>query len=341
MNDGILKPGVSVVVCCFNSAEVIVPTIRSVAGQAIPPGTGYEVILVDNNCTDDTMRLAKGAWAGTGHPLRIVKETEPGLIHARKAGVAAANYHILLFIDDDNILAPDWIGRLPGLYSRRPDVGGIGGYIEPLLEGEKPAWFDKFSGMYACTPAHENPDVSTCKQTLFGAGLSLRTEAARQVFASDLPFFLVGRTRDTLNRGDDSEICLRIGLLGWKLWYENSLKLKHAILKQRINWGYVLRARRGGGHADLILKIYQDLLAGATPLTHAELAAHISSLWQEFWQWRSQYRDLAAVSKEGTNPSLKYHYLQGLTEGFLLMDKHEYETIRKRISDFYAKRKTD
>ncbi len=339
MEEIILKPGVSVVVCCYNSAEVIVPTIKALSRQEIPPGIGYELILVNNNCTDNTLCLAKKALENTSHPLQIVIETEPGLIHARKTGVFNAKYQILLFIDDDNILAPDWIGCLLDLYSRQPEVGGIGGYIEPLLAGEKPAWFDKFSGMYACTPPHENPEVSAFKQTLFGAGLSFRTDVLRSVFASALPLFLAGRTQGTLSRGDDSEICLRVGLLGWKLWYESSLKLKHYILEPRINWAYVLQARRGGGHADIILKIYGDLLEGKKILTYSELSAYISSLWQEFWQLRIKYEDLAALSREGTNPSVRYHYLQGLTEGFFEMDKQEYNKIREKIVGFFPKRK--
>ena len=243
--NNMLNPGVSAVVCCYNSAEVIVPTIKALAGQEVPGGAGYEVIMVNNDCTDDTIRQAESAWDNPLYPLRLVKEPEPGLIHARKTGVMTARYEILLFVDDDNIMAPDWVERLVELYSKRPEVGGIGGYIEPLLEGEKPAWFDKFLGMYACTSSHENPGVSAFKQTLFVAGLSLRTRVARSVFDPALPFFLVGRTQDTLNRGDDSEICLRAGLMGWKLWYEPSLKLKHYLLKQRVNWMYVLQACRG------------------------------------------------------------------------------------------------
>jgi glycosyltransferase involved in cell wall biosynthesis len=337
-----LKPGVSVVICCYNSAGVIIPAINSLSAQYVPPGAGYEVILVDNNCTDDTVRLAEDSWKHPTAPLRIVKESQPGLIYARMAGVLQVRYQILLFVDDDNILKPDWVERLVELYAKRPEVGGIGGYIEPLFEGEgegeRPAWFEKFSGMYACTPPHENPGVSAFKQTLYGAGLSLRAQAAHSVFDPALPFFLVGRTQDTLNRGDDSEICLRAGLMGWKLWYERTLKMKHYILKRRITWDYVLQARRGGGHADIILKIYRDMLEGNTPLKHSQLSIYISSLWREFWQNRVKHTDLVKLKNEGDNVALMYHYLLGLTEGFLKMDKHDYDKTREHIVKFFPKK---
>ncbi|HLP58987.1 MAG TPA: glycosyltransferase [Candidatus Deferrimicrobium sp.] len=342
----ILKPGVSVVVCCYNSAGVIIPTIKSLSVQHVPPGAAYEVILVDNNCTDDTVPLAQNAWNNPAIPLRIVKEPQPGLIYARKTGVFQAGYQILLFVDDDNILEPDWIERLVEMYSQWPDVGAIGGYNEPLFDGEeegewnRPAWFKEFSSIYACTPKNTNPGVSVFKQTLFGAGLSVRTQAVRDLFASPLPLFLVGRTQDTLHRGDDSEICLRLGLMGWKLWYEKNLKLKHYILRHRVNWDYVLQARKGGGHADIILKLYRDLLDGKPPLNYSDLSIYISSLWQEFWQLRRKNKDLALLNKEGKSICLRYHYLQGLTEGFSKMDREEYNTARVKISTYFGYKET-
>ncbi|MDQ1355489.1 MAG: hypothetical protein QG657_5799 [Acidobacteriota bacterium] len=338
MEEVILKPGVSVVVCCYNSAEVIAPTIKALARQEVPPGIGCEVILVDNNCTDNTVGVAEDTWKkeNSPYPLRVVKETEPGLIYARKIGAFCASYEILLFVDDDNILEPDWVEQLVDMYSRWPEVGAIGGYNEPLCQGEKPAWFDELSSMYACTPKRENPSESGVKRTLFGAGLSMRTVVLRSIFASSLPLYLVGMKKDIASRGEDSEICLRAGLMGWVLRYETSLKLKHYILKRRLNWDYVLQCRRGGGNADIILFIYQDLLDKKVPRDYCQLSIYISSLWDEFWQNRVKCKDLEKLKKEGDYVALRHHYLQGLTEGFLKLNEQEYNTIRGKISDFFA-----
>jgi len=342
MEEIILKPGVSVVVCCYNSAEVIEPTIKALARQEVPQGVSCEVILVDNNCTDSTVQAAEDTWEkeNSPYPLRIVKENEPGLIYARNTGVFSASYDILLFVDDDNILEPNWVKRLVDMYSRWPDVGAIGGYNEPLCEGEKPGWFDELSSMYACTPKRENPGESGVKRTLFGAGLSFRTSILRSVFASPVPLYLVGMKKDIPSRGEDSEICLRAGLMGWVLRYEKSLKLKHYILKRRLNWDYVLQCRRGGGNADIILLIYQDLLDKKVPRDYCQLSIYISSLWDEFWQNRVKCKDLVKLKKEGDYVVLRYHYLQGLTEGFLKFAEQEYNTIREKIIVFFARQGT-
>jgi glycosyltransferase involved in cell wall biosynthesis len=338
MEEIILKSGVSVVVCCYNSAEVIDPTIKALARQEVPPGIGCELILVDNNCTDNTVQLVQDTWKkeNSPYPLQIVKETEPGLIYARKTGVLNASYEILLFVDDDNILEPGWITQLFNMYSRWPDVGGIGGYNEFLCDGEKPAWFDEFANMYACNSVGEKHADSGARRTLFGAGLSFRTAMLRSIFSSPLPLYLVGMKKDTASRGEDSEICLRAGLMGWRLRYEKSLKLKHYILKRRLNWDYVLQCRRGGGNADIILFIYQDLLDKKIPRDYRQLSIHISSLWEEFWQNRVKCKDLVKLKKEGDPVALRYYYLQGLTEGFLKLDELEYNSIREKIISFFA-----
>lgn len=339
MGEMLLTSGISVVLCCYNSSGVIVPTMVSLRRQKVPPGCGYEVILVDNNCHDDTVSLAERAWGASAPPLHIIRELRPGLIYARKAGVLQAKYSILLFVDDDNMLEPDWIIRLMEMYQRRPEIGGAGGYNIPLLEEgvQRPVWFDKYSGAYGCTPPHKRPEVSAYKTALVGAGLSLRTNLARLIFDSSLPFFLIGRTQDTLNRGDDSEICFRAGLMGWKLWYEKKLRLQHVILGRRLNWEYVLRARRGFGRADVILKIYRDLLAGNEPLTRKQLSVYISSLWEAFWQRRSRHRDMIKLRNEGDDVALRYQYLQGLTESYLEIYQEKYEDVREKIIEFYRK----
>jgi len=331
-----LSPGVSVVVCCYKSAEVIAPTIKSLSVQEVPQGCGYDVILVDNNCTDSTLQLAKEAWENTPHPLRIVKEPEPGLIHARKTGVMNARFEFLLFVDDDNILEPDWVCGLWDLYRQQPRVGAIGGLNEPLFDGEKPSWFDDYSLVYACKPQAGHSGVMTDRKTLVGAGLSFRTSVIREIFSSTLPLFLVGMKKNLLLRGEDSELCLRAALMGWDLWYERSLRLKHYILGKKLNWDYVLHLREGGGAAEVILAIYRDLLAQKSPLSYKELSSSICREWEDFWA-KLKEKDLSLLRKEGAYESFSYSYLKGKTDGLLNMGEDEYNNAGERIIAFFPK----
>ena len=58
--------GISVIVCCYNSAAVIEGTLEKLAGQKFKTVFPKEVILVNNNCTDDTGGIAEQIWKKNG-----------------------------------------------------------------------------------------------------------------------------------------------------------------------------------------------------------------------------------------------------------------------------------
>lgn len=328
--DNTLTPGVSIVVCCYNSADVIIPTMNALSRQEVPPGTGCELLLVDNNCTDNTVQLARDIWKEADYPMRVIKERTPGLIYARKAGVKNASYDILLFVDDDNILAPGWVEKLSRLYREMPGVGAVGGYNEALLQGGKPEWFDRFQGVYACGPRDEAAGVNPKKK--FGAGLSFRTRVIRSILFSGPPLFLVGRTKNALIRGDDTEMALRCVLLGWDFYYEPALKLQHNLLPNRVNWEYVCRARKGGGISSIILKIYRDLIKNKEPGDYGKTVRFVLRKWKEFF---IQYKGrLFSIKKEGAEPSFLFYRLVGMSRG-LSMYRKTYGHIRREIVDYF------
>ena len=327
LEDDKLKPGVSVVICCFNSAEVITPTITSLSNQEVPPGAGYEVILVDNNCSDDTVQLAENAWQNPTYPLKIIKEDKTGLIFARQKGVLYAGYDILLFIDDDNILNSDWVKKLTRIYKTMPGVGTAGGFNHALIQGDKPAWFDGFRTVYACGPV-----VGGKIQLPFGAGLSFRTAVIKEVFSSGLPLYLVGRTKNTLLRGDDTEMYLRARLMGWNFYYDSSLELQHYLLARRINWDYICRARKGGGLAGTILNMYTRLLNGGEPFSYRQFARSVLNKWKQYFKehkWKA-----FLIKKEGSEASFQFYRLFGMTKALFFYRK-DYGTIRRRLLEHF------
>jgi len=94
---------VSIVVPVYNEENYIEKCLQSILNQTEKPS---EVIVVDNNCTDKTIEIAKK------YGVRVVKETTQGMIYARNAGFDAAQYEIIARIDADVILPPDWISKI-------------------------------------------------------------------------------------------------------------------------------------------------------------------------------------------------------------------------------------
>jgi len=331
MGDSISQAGVTAIVCCHNSAAVITPTLKALSRQEIPSACGYEVILVDNNCSDETVELARQAWQGMGFPLRIEREDTPGLIHARKRGVAAARYDVVMFVDDDNALAPDWVVKIRALFRERPDVGIIGGRNIADIQGAKPWWFDRFESMYACGPRAEAAALNPKKN--FGAGLAFRTPLIRSVLFSELPLFLTGRTGAQLTLGEDSEMVMRSQLLGWDFFYDPSLILRHRILGKRLQWAYLKELAGEGGKAWILLHIYQRLLEKKEPLTGGLLFWEILGRWLRFikkHRWK-----IFTKAGEGAWSSIGYARLLGMKRGWW-QTKGRYMAIRKQIMNHFA-----
>ena len=326
-------PGFSIIMCCHDSAEVISASLEAVAKLKIPDSISYELIIIDNNCTDATIELARCICLKANINFKIIEETTPGLIHARKMGVETASYQYIIFLDDDNLICEDWIETAHRIFVLYEKVGAIGGYVEAVSQNFYPDWFQNFKGVFACGSQGDKSGVVTrSKKMLVGAGLTIRTEIIQGIFSSNLQLFLVGRTNKELLRGDDSEICMRCILMGWDLWYESTMSLRHNILKNRITWKYVEKARKQRGAAEIILLIYGALIDGKTPMTYKQLSKYITKRWRKFWKTT---KIVDGICKEGERVCFDYQFLSGMTENFCMIGRKEYDYIRNLIINDY------
>lgn len=120
----------SVVICTRNRAGTLDRTLGSMARLRIPPGTSWEVVVVDNGSTDQTAQVLAG-WM-TRLPLRVVHEARPGHSRARNAGVRAARGTIILATDDDCVVDTEWLAVTCAEFARNPGLGIVGGRVELL-----------------------------------------------------------------------------------------------------------------------------------------------------------------------------------------------------------------
>src|SRR5690349_5231481 len=102
---------VSVCICTYNRCQTLRSALESVLGQEAD-GVRFEVIVVDNNSTDDTKQVVE-SFVRRGHSnLRYSFEGRQGLSHARNAGIAVARSPLVAFTDDDIRVAPDWVSTI-------------------------------------------------------------------------------------------------------------------------------------------------------------------------------------------------------------------------------------
>ncbi len=255
--------GVSVVICCFNSTKRIAATLEHLQ-KIKTSGILWEIVIVDNNSDDDTKEKALAIWSSNPVTrLKIVSENKRGLINARITGVKSASYDIISFIDDDNWIESQWIDKVYSILKNNESLAACGGSSEAVFEISPPDWFTDFSFYYAVGKQQkESGYVSIQKGYLWGAGLTVKKKAWNYLFENGFNNLLKGRTGKSLTAGEDSEICFALILTGWKLWYEDSLKLQHYIPAARLNLPYLMKIYEGFGKAAVVLFLYISFING-------------------------------------------------------------------------------
>jgi len=137
--------GISLIICCYNSSRRLPATIEYIARQqcSIP----WEVIVVNNNSTDNTAAVARAAWNkyAVDVPFSIVQESRSGLSFARKKGIDSAQYDLLLFCDDDNRLEKDYLQNAFNIMQAHENVAVLGGLSVAETEVKPATWFSRFS----------------------------------------------------------------------------------------------------------------------------------------------------------------------------------------------------
>lgn len=249
MNPG-LSNGVSVIMCCYNSRSRLQQTLASLAAQEINKNIQWELILVDNNSTDDTVQFATDTWKEMAHhiPLQIVEETKPGLTYARERGAAGALYDIIVFCDDDNWLEKTYIQHAFNRMQANQKIGIAAGQSIGVFESEKPAWFDRFGQAYAIGLPLLSSGIANQRTYLAGAGMVTRKSVLAKLIALSYTPVISDRSGTALISGGDAELCLAVMSLGYDLYYDEKLQFTHFITAPRLEWAYCVRMM-SEGHA--------------------------------------------------------------------------------------------
>jgi glycosyltransferase involved in cell wall biosynthesis len=246
----------SIIICTFNGAARIERVLIALA--QLNGGSAHEIIVVDNCSTDGVAAAASGIWDRIGQPsvdFRVISEPTLGLSAARRAGARAATREIIVFCDDDNLLAPNYLEVAASIMADQT-IGAAGGAIAPIIGCEIPPFFFTHATWYAVgAQAIASGEI----ETLWGAGLVVRRKLLVQLY--DTPEFpiLMGRRGSALTTGEDHEISHCVSFLGYRLWYDDRLNLKHMVSNERIDEAYIRRLIEGWNTASPVLVRYAEL----------------------------------------------------------------------------------
>jgi glycosyltransferase involved in cell wall biosynthesis len=119
----------SVVIPCRNEADYVADAILSLQKQDFDGA--YEIIVVDNNSTDETADIARDL--GT----QVVTEPVAGVCNARDRGTGAAVGEIVVSADADTVYSPDWLSKIDAQFRRDETVVAV---VGPCQYADGPLW---------------------------------------------------------------------------------------------------------------------------------------------------------------------------------------------------------
>jgi glycosyltransferase involved in cell wall biosynthesis len=267
-------------------------TLAGLRAQTLPTGK-WELILVDNGSDESLAGRFDPSW----HPqARIVREDEAGLTPARLRGIAEAQAPLLVFVDDDNVLAPDYLERTLELFAKYSGLGAAGGKVLPEFEVVPPSWIQEFFGLLALRDFGNEPRQQRGGQNALwpdfapvGAGLSVRRTGAlayADALNRDPARRALDRRGRSLGSGGDNDLVFTLLHAGGDVGYFPELQLTHLIPAGRLEAGYLARLNYGSSRTWVaVLRVHGQcpwprIPAWTVPLRQARA-------WWRMRAWRS------------------------------------------------------
>ena len=247
---------ISVVICCYNSESRIKQTLLHIIKQRVE-NLDVEVILVDNNCQDDTTKIAKQIWEDEGcqFKFKMVNENKAGLSNARKKGINEASGEIILFCDDDNWLHEKYLITGYNIMKKDINIGVLGGRSYSIFEKSEPIWFSTYQANFAVGVQNICSGDISYKGFVWGAGCFIWRKTILDLFSSGFDFICSDRKETELSSGGDSELCKWHLLVGKKLWYDENLIFGHYMEEKRMTIDYFNNLLRGFESSSIFFRI--------------------------------------------------------------------------------------
>lgn len=229
---------ISIVLCTYNRASSLAAVLESLAALQTADDLSHEILVVDNNSSDNTANVIDSVRAVYPTLIRYVFEAGQGLSRARNRGIEEARGRLIAFTDDDIRVDQNWLKELSRALIAYPHVG-FGGRILPTWDFTPPSWFIGSGSFHmlkgGVVVGHDLGDepreYRLDTRTPVGANMAFRREVFERhgLFRTDL-----GKTGKRVFFGEDAEFCGRLLRAGEKLLYLPQAVIYHPVDSARM-----------------------------------------------------------------------------------------------------------
>ncbi|MDF5709007.1 MAG: hormogonium polysaccharide biosynthesis glycosyltransferase HpsE [Nostoc sp. S4] len=239
----------TVAIPTYNGESRLPELLERLKNQLQTENLSWEIIVVDNNSTDNTAKLIQTYQVNwqCAYPLKYCFEAKQGAAYARKKAVAEAKGKLIGFLDDDNYPIQNWVAAAYSFAQKYPKAGAYGSQIHPDWEVEPPKNFQRIAPFLAITERGNLPLLYEPKNRLLppSAGLVI----CKQAWLESVPdkSILTGRVKGNMLTSEDLEMLSYIQKAGWEIWYNPEMEIYHKIPSSRLQKDYLVPFFKGIG----------------------------------------------------------------------------------------------
>ena len=217
----------------------------------------WDLLIVDNLSERPVGDAIDLSW----HPrARVICEPTLGLTPARLRGIRESRGDLLIFVDDDNVLAPDYLQRAVAIAGDHPFLGSWSGQCLPEFEVPPPEWTRRYWGTLCIREFDKDvwsnlpllPETMPC-----GAGLCVRRQVALHyldLYNRGVRSVILDRVGHSLASGGDNDLAACACDLNLGVGLFCALRLTHLMPPQRLTEDYLCRLAEGIEYSGAILR---------------------------------------------------------------------------------------
>jgi len=303
---------ISAILCTHNPRETYLRRVLAALRDQNLPADQWELLLIDNGSQSPLSGRYDLSW----HPqARHVREDELGLTFARLRGIRESTSDILVFVDDDTVLAPDYLQQALRISAEWPFIGAWGGAIKPEFEVPLPAWVG--DQVWRLTVVEVETEVWSNLREGFntmaaGAGMCVRRNVGLAYLKrcqSSHPGAIFDRKGTSMAGYGDMDLNHSALDLGLGTGRSPRLQLTHLVPATRINLDYLVRHAEGDATSLMLFRASRGL-----PVIAPKPVTLIAAL--RWWF----HRRLHGVPREQYEISKAYH--RGLVKGYQMAKEY-------------------
>ena len=239
----------SAVICTYNREKYIYNVLRSIAENNFPKD-GYEIVLVNNNCTDSTetecLRFRNDFPNVAFHCFH---EPNQGLSYARNCGIHVAKGDIIVYIDDDATVNKEYLKTYEDFFAKNEHAVAAGGPIVPHYETSEPDWMSHYTRMLVTGALDLGVKEKEFPHGSFpgGGNVAYRRKVFDQVGLFNVE---LGRKGNSLIGAEEKDLFDKMTSKGMKFYYLPTAILYHIIPERKLTEDYFNRVSYGVGQSE-------------------------------------------------------------------------------------------